>query len=54
MQVPETKSVPVSNVNECSPSNSTYYLSEVLKSYKDAQSPVREHLTTSLQILKAL
>ena len=37
-----------------SAADSHYYVSEVLKGYKDSKSVVKEHLTTSLQILKSM
>ena len=34
--------------------NNTYYVSEIIKNYKDRRSAAREHIISSLQILKAL
>lgn len=37
-----------------SPRSATYYVSEVVKNYRLAESAAREHLTQSMQILKTL
>jgi hypothetical protein len=54
IQVPENQEFHKPEENPYSPRNSTYYVSEVIKNYRDPKSSVKEHLDTSLQILKAL
>lgn len=53
-QVPESTSTHVLLQNPYSPRSHNYYLSEVVKHYKDSKSAAREHLATSIQILKTL
>lgn len=54
IQVPENKAVHEAILNPYSPRSPTYYISEVVKNYREAQSAAREHLSQSLQILKTL
>lgn len=54
MQVPENTNLKSPSFNPYSPRHSNYYISEIIKNYKDPKSNAREHLTTSLQILKAM
>ena len=53
-QVTEHPSASAYVSNAYASAGSTYYLSEVLKSYKVAKSAAREHLISSVNILKAL
>lgn len=54
IQVPENGELHLPAFNPYSPRSQTYYVSEVIKNYKDLKSTVREHLATSIQILKTL
>jgi hypothetical protein len=40
--------------NPYSPNHNIYYISEIIKSYRDEKSIGREHLLTSLHIMKIL
>ena len=53
-QVPEHKELHSFEKNPYSPKHHIYYISEVIKSYKDDKSLAREHLLTSLHIFKIL
>ena len=53
-QMPEHPSVMPPAADPYSLSYSQYYVSEVLRTYQDPSSTAREHLTTSLQILKSM
>lgn len=54
VQVPESLGVREAEVDPYSPRSASYYVSEVVKSYKQGESAAREHLTQSIQILKTL
>lgn len=53
-QVPEHKELHTFDKDPYSPRHNIYYISEIIKSYKDEKSLAREHLLTSLHILKIL
>jgi hypothetical protein len=52
--VPEHKELHSFEKNPYSPKHNIYYISEIIKSYKDDKSLGREHLLTSLHIFKVL
>ncbi len=52
--MPEHKELHTFENNPYSPRHNIYYISEIIKSYKDDKSLGREHLLTSLHILKIL
>lgn len=51
-QVNEGKDYVTSNFNPYSPKHNTYYVSEILKFYKEERSLAREHITMSAQYLR--
>jgi hypothetical protein len=53
-QVPEHKELHTVEKNPYSPKHNVYYISEIIKTYKDEKSLGREHLLTSLHIFKIL
>lgn len=53
-QVPQHKELRYFDFNPYSPRSNTYYVSEVLKAYKEEKSQVREHLLSSMHLLKTL
>ena len=53
-KVPEHTDLHTFNSNPYSPRHNTYYVSELVRAYKDEQSLAKEHLHTSLNILKIL
>ena len=50
-QVPERKELHTFVQNPYSPRHNIYYVSEVVRAYKDSKSLAREHVHTSLQIM---
>ena len=52
--VPEHKELHTFDKNPYSPKHNVYYISEIIKSYRDDKSLGREHLLTSLHIFKVL
>jgi hypothetical protein len=53
-QMPEQGELHTFNSNPYSPRHNTYYVSELTRAYLDERSLAREHLVTSLNILKML
>jgi hypothetical protein len=53
-KMPELQDLRTFDTNPYSPRNSTYYVSELVKAYRDELSLPREHLLTSLHIMKLL
>lgn len=53
-QVPEHAELKTFNSNPYSPRHNVYYVSELIRAYMDEKSLAREHLNTSLSILKML
>ncbi len=53
-QVSCNKNLKIFAFNPYSPRNHTYYVSEVVRGYKEESSLARDHLITSFQQLKAL
>ena len=53
-QVPEHRELHSFDKDPYSPQQHTYYVSEIVKSYKDEKSLAREHLLTSLHIFRIL
>lgn len=51
---PEHKELHTFEKDPYSPKHNIYYISEIVKSYKDDKSLGREHLLTSLHIFKIL
>ncbi len=51
---PEHKELHTFEKDPYSPKHNIYYISEIVKSYKDEKSLGREHLLTSLHIFKIL
>jgi hypothetical protein len=52
--MPEHKDVHTFERDPYSPKHNIYYISEIIKTYKDDKSLGREHLLTSLHIFKIL
>lgn len=52
--VPEHAELHTFDKNPYSPKHNIYYISEIIKSYRDEKSLAREHLLTSLHIFKVL
>lgn len=52
--MPEHSELHTFENNPYSPKHSIYYISEIVKSYRDDKSLAREHLLTSLHIFKIL
>lgn len=52
--MPEKTDYHIFNSNPYSPRHNTYYVSELVRAYLDERSLAREHLTSSLNILKIL
>ena len=53
-QVPEQAELRTFNSNPYSPRHNLYYVSELIRAYQDEKSLAREHLVTSLNVLKLL
>jgi hypothetical protein len=53
-QMPQHEELNTFNINPYSPRHNTYYVSELVRAYQDVRSLAREHLTTSLTIIKIL
>jgi hypothetical protein len=53
-QVPEQAELRTFNSNPYSPRHNVYYVSELIRAYQDEKSLAREHLVTSLNVLKLL
>lgn len=49
--VPERQELHAFDRNPYSPRHSIYYVSEIVRAYKDAKSLAREHIHTTLQIM---
>lgn len=53
-QVPQQKDLKYFDSNPYSPRSSVYYVSEVAKAYKEERSIAREHLISSMQLLRTM
>ena len=53
-KVPDHSDLHTFQANPYSPRHNVYYVSELVRAYKDEQSLAREHLLTSLNILRVL
>lgn len=51
-QVPQHKDLHTFAHNPYSPRHSTYYVSEILRAYREEKSLAREHLLTSIEYLR--
>lgn len=53
-QMPERTELHAFTNNPYSPRHNIYYVSELVRAYKDERSLAREHLNTTLNILKLI
>jgi hypothetical protein len=53
-QVPHHKELKSFDFNPYSPRHNTYYVSEIVRAYKEENSLAREHLINSMHLLKML
>ena len=53
-QVPQHKELQTFNFNPYSPRHNIYYVSEIARAYKEAKSLAREHILSSMRILRVL
>ena len=53
-QVPQFKELHTFNFNPYSPRHNLYYVSEIVRAYKEDRSLAREHILSSMHILRLL